>query len=139
MTDRVISDGSFIERTDPCPYCGGGIFEYRRKGPHIGAYCVFCHDEWTEDYKFVGWVKQWTDKDWDRYIKERALYRCERCGELLSGRQAHAHHKLPKWFMPELKYDINNGICLCTNCHKQIHGYGGTIKQQEDKNYETHH
>lgn len=127
MEDRVLFDGSFQECNTPCPDCGNDtLFYYKKVGQHIGAYCVFC-DTWLE------WVKQWTEKNWDKHIKERALYRCERCGKHLYGREAHAHHKLPKWFMPSLRFDVNNGICLCTECHKQIHGKNGTIKEKENK------
>ena len=119
-------DGSFVERTEPCPNCGNTIFKYLRKGQHIGAYCPFCDDLW------LGWCPQLKDKDWNKRVKERDNYVCQRCGKILAGREAHAHHKLPQWFMPELKYDLNNGICLCTACHKQLHGKGGTIKESEE-------
>ena len=124
--NEVKPDRTFEEWTKPCPECGGILFRYKRVNQHIGAYCIFCDDLW------LGWVKQWTDKDWDKRIKERDFYTCQRCGKLLQGREAHAHHKIPKWFMPGLQYDLNNGICLCTACHKQIHGKGGTIKEREE-------
>jgi hypothetical protein len=43
-----------------------------------------------------------------------------------------AHHKMPVWFMPELQFDIDNGITLCKKCHRQLHGASGTIKESED-------
>ena len=134
MQNEIKPDGTFVEWDKPCPQCGNtDIFRYKRVNQHIGAYCAFCDDLW------LGWVKQWTDKDWDRYIKERDFYICQRCGKLLQGRDAQAHHKIPKWFIPKLRYDLNNGICLCRACHKQIHGKGGTIKESEDKEYETNY
>ena len=126
MNDKRIEiDGSFEEYKGTCPICQNTeLFYYKEVHPHIGAYCVF-------DDTFLGWVRQWNEANWKRVIKERAKYTCERCGALLSGREAQAHHKLPQWFMPELKFDVNNGICLCRACHKQIHGKGGTIKEGE--------
>ena len=126
--NEIKPDGTFEEWTKPCPECGAvGLVRYKRVNQHIGAYCIFCNDLW------LGWVKQWTDKDWDKRIKERDFYTCQRCGRILQGREAHAHHKIPKWFMPELQYELDNGICLCTVCHKQIHGKGGTIREREEQ------
>ena len=126
MEERVRPDGTFKEWDKPCPECGNpSLFIYKRIGQHIGAYCVMCDDRW------LGWVKQWTDKDWDRLVKERDHYTCQRCGRLLNGREAHAHHMVPRWFMPDLQYDLDNGITLCTACHKQLHGKGGTIRESE--------
>lgn len=121
----IIPDGTFEEWKNPCPECGPTLFYYKRVNQHIGAYCALC-DRW------LGWVKQWNDKDWDKRIKERDLYICQRCGKRLQGREAQAHHKIPKWFMPQLQYELDNGICLCPACHKQLHGKDGTIKEREE-------
>lgn len=126
MSEWIDPDGTFIEWTGACPECDRETFVlYRHNGPHIEAVCAFCESH-------LGFCKQWTDKDWERRVKERDLYRCQRCKKVLQGREAHAHHKIPKWFMPELQFDLNNGICLCTACHKQLHGKGGTIKESEE-------
>lgn len=120
-------DGSFQEYDKECPNCHlAGYVYYMKKGQHIGAYCIFCE-------RWLDWVKQWTEKDWNKRIKERDHYTCQRCGKMLNGRMVQAHHKIPKWFMPELQFDLDNGITLCTACHKQLHGKGGTIKESEDK------
>lgn len=125
MDEWILPDGSFIEWDGGCPEHGNTIVRYRHNGPHIEAVCGFCD-------KHLGYCKQWTDKDWERRVKERDFYTCQRCGKLLQGREAHAHHKLPRWFMPKLQYDLDNGICLCTACHKQLHGKGGTINEREE-------
>lgn len=125
MQNEVFPDGSFVEWEKPCPECKVTMIYYKRSGPHIGAYCCFCD-------RCLGWCQQWKDKDWNKRVKERDNYTCQRCGRLLNGREAHAHHKIPQWFMPKLKYDLDNGICLCTACHKQLHGKGGTIKESEE-------
>jgi ribosomal protein L32 len=44
---------------------------------------------------------------------------CESCG---SQERLEAHHILPKAQFPHLIHDINNGKCLCRNCHKLLHG-----------------
>lgn len=120
----IRNDGSFIECTTECPECGNdSIFKYYKNGPHIDAYCAFCniHVAYCKTKKNMR-------PEWARQIKERDQYTCQRCGARLNGNRAKAHHILPVWFMPEREFDLNNGICLCPECHKQIHGYGGTIK-----------
>lgn len=122
--EMLDNDGSFESFKGICDECKNDtLFYYSKVNQHIGAYCVFC-DKW------LGWVKQWNDRTWKEEIKKRAKYKCERCGEYLTPREAKAHHKVPKWFMPAWQYDINNGMCLCPNCHKQIHGKGGTIREE---------
>ena len=71
MGKEIKPDGTFIEWDKPCPNCGADFIRYKREGPHIGAYCIFCDDLW------LGWVKQWTDRDWDKRVKERDLYTCQ--------------------------------------------------------------
>lgn len=126
---QEINGRTFFPKIE-CEWCGANDFSYEPCGPHIKAYCNTCGHS--------TFVKQINDEEWRRFVKERAGYRCERCGAILQGRRAHAHHKLPTWFMPELALDPDNGICLCTECHKQIHGYGGTIREEmaNDKEFE---
>lgn len=123
--NRVVPDGSF-EEVKSCPYCGSNNVYYENVGFHIKAFCGKCGS-------YIKFVKQWqNDQDWSKQIKERDMYTCKRCGRQLTSRQLHAHHKIPKWFMPALQYDLNNGICLCNSCHKQIHGKDGTIREEGD-------
>ena len=123
---EVRPDGSFVECTTPCPECGNDeMYYYKKNGPHIAAYCVFCNC-------FISFcsLKKNLRPKWTREVKERDRYTCQRCGKILNGAEAKAHHKLPVWFMPELEFDTDNGICLCKDCHKQIHGYGGSINEK---------
>ena len=120
----VIPDGSF-EEIPICPVCGGGDIAYVRVKMHIKAICREC----GETIKFV---KQWQNEtNWKLAIKERDNYTCQRCGAQMHSRQLEAHHKMPVWFMPSREFDLNNGICLCKPCHKQLHGTDGTIKECE--------
>lgn len=119
-------EGTPFEMPEKCPYCGrNGLSEVTRKGPHIAIKCSNCGG-WT-------FAKQCNEKNWKEIVKRRAQYKCERCGKAVSGRGAQAHHKIPVWFMPELQFDPDNGICLCTECHKQIHGANGTIKEDTNE------
>lgn len=119
-------DGSFELCEKECPECGNNyIFNYVQNGPHIEARCAFC-DCFIQ---FCSKKKNLRPK-WAKEIKERDKYTCQRCGKLLVGNEAKAHHLLPVWFMPDREFDTSNGICLCKECHKQIHDKGGTIRQE---------
>jgi endogenous inhibitor of DNA gyrase (YacG/DUF329 family) len=51
-------------------------------------------------------------------VKKRDGYECVNCG---SSNHIHAHHKV-HWGEDEaLRYDIDNGLTLCTNCHAILH------------------
>lgn len=109
-----------------CPKCGSTFYDYRKNGPHMEVKCVSCGSHIT-------YVSKWNKGEWRRAIKERDEYTCQRCKKKLTARQVEAHHKMPQWFMPELAFDLNNGITLCKACHKQLHGADGTIKDIIEK------
>ena len=121
----LICPDGYVPYEGKCPYCGGDFFDYRQKGPHMQVYCISCECH-------VTFLPKQSLEEWKKAVKQRDKYTCQRCGMALTPRQAHAHHKMPRWFMPELQYDTDNGITLCNQCHKQIHGAGGTIKELEE-------
>jgi len=59
---------------------------------------------------------------WRKAIYERDNYTCQRCGEK-NLKKPKAHHIKSFKDYPKLRVDINNGICLCNKCHKEVH-YG---------------
>lgn len=63
---------------------------------------------------------------WARCVKGLAGNRCVICG---SGQRVEAHHVMPKAQYPEYALDVENGLCLCHNCHYMYHngkyGYSG--------------
>lgn len=56
--------------------------------------------------------------EWREAVKARAGYKCEICG---STEKLEAHHPNPKSEFPELMYNVDNGQCLCRECHKRTH------------------
>lgn len=62
-------------------------------------------------------------KDWRKTIYKRDGYRCKICGNNKSG-SLRAHHIKPRHKYPELVVDIDNGVCVCDKCHKEIHYEG---------------
>ncbi len=62
-------------------------------------------------------------KLWRLAVYKRDGFQCKKCGKkVCKGRKIQAHHIL-KWSeYPTLRYDVNNGITLCWECHKILYG-----------------
>jgi len=59
---------------------------------------------------------------WARTIKENYNNECAIC---FSSKNLEAHHILPRRTWSELSLNLNNGICLCSKCHKEFHSLNG--------------
>ena len=58
-------------------------------------------------------------KQWTKAIYKRDKWVCQKCG--YKGSNLNAHHLKSFTKYIELRYDLDNGITLCKDCHKQIH------------------
>lgn len=70
-------------------------------------------------------------KQWRSQVFKRDNYTCQCCGA--RGGRLNAHHIDGKNWCNEKRTDVDNGICLCEDCHKKFHmayGYGNNTKQQ---------
>lgn len=56
---------------------------------------------------------------WAKAVMVRDQMACQMCGAVEG--QMDAHHVLPKAQYPELADDIDNGVTLCSPCHKKLH------------------
>lgn len=60
------------------------------------------------------------DLEWKSKVIERDGYECRLCG---TDRNLEAHHIKPIKQYPELRHEVQNGICVCHACHYyKIHG-----------------
>lgn len=57
--------------------------------------------------------------EWRKNVFERDDYTCQCCGETKS--TLNAHHIEAYSRVKELRTDVDNGITLCVDCHKQYH------------------
>lgn len=60
------------------------------------------------------WMKKKCDPLWSLLIREGADYTCALCGN--QGKWVHAHHLISKG-RRFFRHNLNNGICLCAQCH----------------------
>jgi hypothetical protein len=62
---------------------------------------------------------------WRLSVFNRDNFTCQECGKTNTYLQA--HHIKPWSLYPNSRYDINNGITLCKECHKLTDSYCGKI------------
>lgn len=108
-----------------CGYCGKEIPEYPKR--------KFCSMECTKhgqkrhygsdhpNWKLVTRRKNRRGKhgSWARAVLSRDKGTCQHCGVQNVG--LHAHHILPFATHPEKRWDVDNGITLCYQCHEAEH------------------
>jgi hypothetical protein len=67
-------------------------------------------------------------REWKARVNVRDNYICQECGK----KGCEAHH-IKSWYeFPELRFDVNNGITLCLDCHKTSK-HGGRPKIKDGK------
>ena len=84
-------------------------------------------DEEREKGRNIQGLPQWRNE-----VYERDNYACQCCGDNKGG-NLNAHHINGYNWCKEGRTDVNNGICLCEECHKEYHkiyGKGNNTWQQ---------
>lgn len=91
------------------------------------------HPRWISDrslvkdqYKSIRWSKEMCD--WRKMVYERDKYICQMCFK--KGIYLNAHHIKKFADYPNIRFDINNGITLCKDCHQKTKGKEDIFEQQ---------
>ena len=74
----------------------------------------------------------WEVKVWSKKVKERDMYICQICRSKASGSLV-SHHIYSYADNKDKRYDIENGVTLCSTCHTDFHqqyGYGKNTRRQ---------
>lgn len=117
-----------------CKYCGKEIITTKSQNQHYcnvecrnlhyretakGENSHFWKGGKTKETKLRKTCAEY--KEWRMKVFERDGFTCQKCG---STKNLEAHHKKEQSKYPDLIYDIDNGITLCHECHKETDNYG---------------
>ena len=104
--------------------CGNEVVVFRKHlGRNVGCGCVVSRRRRvrTEEELASRTCPQYAT--WARRVKRRAKRRCEVC--LVEGVKMTSHHLDSFADCRESRYDLDNGVCLCEECHHDFHGKYG--------------
>jgi len=81
----------------------------------LAVKCGDCKKKsWAQKLKnSPGKVNKTRDKNWSYMVKELAGNKCEYCGKV---ENLNSHHIFSR-SNHNLRWDVNNGCCLCAGCH----------------------
>lgn len=144
---RKCSDLAQIKKVKiKCDYCGNTLEKIESDLSRYNKH--FCNNECSGKYKLSPFISdeererkrfRKADKVWSRSIKEKFNGKCVICNKSKSKTIKIVSHHLDGWNLDVSKrVDIENGVCLCENCHKEFHsiyGYGLNTKQQFEEFY----
>ncbi len=72
-------------------------------------------------------------RDWRKEVFKADNYTCNKCGQ--RGGSLAAHHLNSFTTHKELRFDLNNGVTLCKECHNNFHSIYGKIGFTEEDYY----
>ena len=75
-------------------------------------------DEDTRKYESIKGRGTAEYRDWKNQVLKRDNYTCRICG---SKEYVHAHHIKSYAKYPDLRHEVENGITLCSACHRKMH------------------
>jgi len=66
-------------------------------------------------------MKNWRQSKEYRKWRIQVIRRDKRCVICDSNKKRTAHHINDASYHPDLRFDIDNGVCLCYKCHMNFH------------------
>lgn len=119
-----------------CEYCGNDITSYHGK-KYCSRACSHSamvkekHPQWKGGVSLTNERARNSTKlrKWREKVYRRDNYICQHCGD--TG-HLHAHH-IEEWAEnKDKRFDVDNGLTLCIDCHGKVHGKDFT---ERSKNY----
>lgn len=121
-----------------CVFCGKVFIEYSGRAKFCNKHCYYEYQKTLKREKSHFWKGGKTSasklaktsaeyKEWRMKVFVRDGFKCQVCGK--TGNNIEAHHIKEQCNYPELRYDVNNGITLCHECHKKTDNYGNKAKK----------
>jgi len=109
--------------------------ESRRKNSesHKGSKCHF-YKGGVSKLKRYKHYNNLDYKIWREDVFKRDNYTCQRCGiRSKKGTKVvlHPHHIKSYTYYPEIRYDIDNGLTLCVQCHRIEHSWKPTLRKKD--------
>ena len=96
-------------------YSGAG--RYCSRGCHYKHKVKVNRDKPVKDK--YGRSKRTDDKNWQKSVREKDNFTCQRCG--IYDPYIHTHHVILRSRSLAFKHQVSNGICLCNSCHSWVH------------------
>ncbi len=91
----------------------------RDKSPK-GKDCHFYKDGKVEERRGIRFSKEYKRWRFDVFVRDNFTCQNKNCGDNKGG-NLNAHHIKSFADFPELRFDVDNGITLCEDCHKDEH------------------
>lgn len=92
------------------------------------------HPKWISDRSQVKFRPRYELTEWRNSVFRRDNYTCQICGQ--HGGRLQAHHIKGYKQYPDLRWDLNNGVTLCVECHKKTDNYGSRGRDSNSGNVE---
>lgn len=107
-----------------CPTCHGAFSTYQRSQVFCSQSCARRGTRGNAYRDGLAQERQRARRDprlelWRNEVLTRDHYICRQCG---SQEEPHAHH-IKLWAeSEELRFETDNGLTLCVDCHERLHG-----------------
>lgn len=106
--------------TRPCAQCGTPFTKDKNVvDAGNGRFCSRTCYALSQRVEAVDKRNYWEYKHWRKAVYQRDHYTCQSCGQ--RGGRLNAHHIQGWLHHPDLRFDLGNGVTLCTDCHMAIH------------------